>query len=379
MRDVNFMCEAVTRESKLWWTIDNGYCLPYSLSYRTLGLDSSVFTDRCTFAVKCALSHGLDKDCNCASSAECSSALNTSCSNSPLTYPNAGALLTPYNYMLYTRDRDWTDKKPNLIGFQGQIKCMGYQFITNGRVVRRLGDRFRYYDSRLLEGILCNLREGIDGIRNYTGLHYDSNCWNYSTTSNNHSYQVSSHCRIRCVSKYRVRDGIWDCHEDEEAKSVNNSCPRIQRHRLQCSSSELTCLLVGAVGDWYADCLNGRDEFDGESDTTPMIGIACTLNTDPGCAYLRKYIQISSQNNTSKTTIGDQPIIAAISFRLYCNSFFDTPSGIDELPELCREWICSTDEYQCLSGQCISLEWLCDGGFIQWILISIEISFPCIL
>src|SRR4051794_31359542 len=26
MRDVNYMCEAVKRNSKSWWTIDNGYC-----------------------------------------------------------------------------------------------------------------------------------------------------------------------------------------------------------------------------------------------------------------------------------------------------------------------------------------------------------------
>ena len=63
-------------------------------------------------------------------------------------------------------------------------------------------------------------------------------------------------------------------------------------------------------------------------------------------------------------TIDDHSTTTTISFRLHCNSFFDRKSAIDELPELCEKWICSSDEYQCLSGQCISQEWLCDGEFI---------------
>ena len=361
MRDVNYMCEAVIRESKSWWTIDNGYCLPYSLSYRTLGLDSTNLTDQCTFSLRCALSNGLDKDCDCKSSIECGSLVNILCSNLSLMYPIAGALITPYNYMFYRRDRDWMNKKPDEIAFQGRIKCMGYRSITNGRVFRQLDEKFRHYDYRVLENMLCNMVQRGGAIRNYTGLYYDANCWNDSTTYNNHSYQVSFLCQPRCVSKYRVRDGIWDCVQDEEATVINNSCPQIQHHRFQCSLSELTCLLVGAVGDWVPDCLNGRDEFDDESDTTPFINIVCMQNTDPGCVYLRKYIQISSMNNTNTMTIDDH---STISFRLHCNSFFDRKSAIDELPELCEKWICSNDEYQCLSGQCISPEWLCDGQFV---------------
>jgi hypothetical protein len=366
MRDINYMCEAVTRESKSWWMINNGYCLPYSLSYGTLGLDSTVFTDQCTFSLKCALSNGLDKDCNCKNATECRSLVNNTCPNSSLIYLGSGALITPYNYMVYRRDRDWTNKKPDQIGFEGRIKCIGYRSITNGRLRFQLAEKFRFYDHRLLEYNLCNIKEGIQGIRNYTGVYYDANCWNDSKTSNNRSYQVSFFCQSRCISKYRVRNGIWDCNNDEEDKSINNSCPQIQHHRLQCSSSELTCLLVGAVGDWGTDCMNGRDEFDDESDTTPLINIVCRQNTDPGCVYLRKYIQTSSKNNTNKIPTVDHST-STISFRLYCNSFFDTKSAIDESSELCKNWICSNDQYQCLSGQCISQEWLCDGNvYIQF-------------
>lgn len=362
MRDVNYMCEAVTRDSKPWWTINNGYCLPFSLSYGTLNLDSTILTDQCIFSLKCALSGGLDKDCYCKNSNQCNLLMNNTCSNSSLIYPTSRALVTPYVNMLYRRDRDWKKKKPDQIRFQGQIKCIGFQVITKGFLNLPLNELFRHYDYRVMEAMFCNFKEGTQVIRNHTGLHYDANCWNGSKTVNNRSYQVSFLCQPRCASKYRIRDGIGDCYIYEEGKSVNNSCPQIQHHRLQCSPSEQTCLLVAALGDWSTDCSNGRDEFDDRSDTIPLIIIVCKHNTDPECDYLRKYIQSSPMNTANKLTPIDHST-RTISFRLYCNSFFDIKSAFDELPELCQYWICSTDQYQCLSGQCIPQEWICDGKF----------------
>ena len=166
--------------------------------------------------------------------------------------------------------------------------------------------------------------------------------------------------------KYRVRDGVRDCFVNEESTTINNSCSQIQRHRLQCSPSELTCLLVGALGNWGPDCYNGRDEFDEESDIVLFGNIFCNKNTDPECVYLRNYIQTSSQNKTNKVTIVEDSS-TAIPFRSYCNSFFDTNSAVDESAEFCEKWICLKDEYQCLSGQCISQDWLCDGKFILFV------------
>jgi hypothetical protein len=366
MRDVNYMCEAVTRELKSWWTIDNGYCLPYPLPYQTLQLDSLAFTDNCTLSLKCALSDGLDQNCKCKSATACRPVVISSCANGCLYYPRSGSLLTPYADMCYISNRDWRKKKPDLIRFDGRVKCTGYQFIANSKQLYALSEDYPFYDCQIPANEICNTEEGIDDIRNYTGPQYDVNCWNDSKTFNNRSYQVSFLCQTRCISKYRVRDGIRDCHVNEESQTINNSCPEIQRHRLQCSSSELTCLLAGTLGDWTPSCSNGRDEFDAIIDTTPLADIFCKKNTDSECLYFRQYIQISSENNTNKVTSVDDFVIhhdstRTIPFRSYCNSFFNTNSAFDESTDLCEEWICFRDEYQCLSGQCISQDWICDG------------------
>ncbi|UJR18731.1 hypothetical protein I4U23_005638 [Adineta vaga] len=39
------------------------------------------------------------------------------------------------------------------------------------------------------------------------------------------------------------------------------------------------------------------------------------------------------------------------------------PKHIDESSQYCQSWICHQDQYQCQTGECIPLEWLCDK---QW-------------
>jgi len=382
------MCAAATRNAKSWWTIDGGYCLPYSLPYQTLRLDTTADTDKCVFSIKCALSNSLDQDCQCKSAAACRKLVNDSCANLNLflPYPESGFVLAPYTGMLYVRERDWTNKKPDRILYQGRVKCIGYQLITKG--IRRWSTNspFKFYRYKVSENRLCDMQEGTYSIRNYSGPRYDVNCWNTSKTFNNRPYQVSFKCETRCISKYRVRDGIFDCQESEEKSTINNSCPQIQRHRLQCSSSELTCLLAAELGNWYASCSNQRDEFDYKTGTVFDTNfIVCEQRADPECIYLRKYISSSSYDNTDQTinldnSIPDDDSATQIPFRSYCNSFFNTKSGIDESSKFCHEWICPIDEYRCLSGQCILQSWVCDGKFILLtvsVLISIYFRLLC--
>ena len=321
----------------------------------------------CVF-IKCALSDSLDQNCECKNATACRKAVNDSCAKSYLNYPESGALVFPYFYMQYAREHDWTNKKPRKALYDGRVKCIGYQLITNGGHRYDLDDTFRLYGYRISETRLCNMQEGINGNRSYSGLHYDISCWNKSNTFNNCSYEVSFRCKTRCISKYRVRDGVRDCYPNEEVSNVNNSCPKIQHHRLQCSSSELTCLLAGDLGTWGSACSNRRDEFDHESGTVFFNNVKCQRRADLGCVYFRNYIRISSSTITNKTTIANSSVFddhsTIIPFRSYCNSFFDTITGIDELPQFCERWICLRDQYQCLSGQCISQSWVCDGKFI---------------
>jgi hypothetical protein len=365
LRDINYMCEAATRDAKSWWTINGGYCLPYSLPYQRLKLDTTNITNTCGFFIKCALSDSLDQSCECKNTTACRKAVNDSCSEPYLNYPESGSLIFPYFYMLYARDHDWRNKKPSKAWYNGTVQCIGYQLITNGAQRYALEDTFRLYGYRISETRLCNMQQRISGNRSYSGLHYDISCWNNSNTYNNRSYQVSFLCKTRCISTYRIRDGVRDCFPNEEVSYVNNSCPQIQRHRLQCSSSELSCLLAGTLGNWGSACSNNRDEFDQESGTVFFNNLKCERRDDVGCIYSRNYIRVSSFNNTNKTTIATNSILddhaTIIPFRSYCNSFFDTLSGTDELPDFCKQWACLSDQYQCESGQCISQSWVCDG------------------
>ena len=48
-------------------------------------------------------------------------------------------------------------------------------------------------------------------------------------------------------------------------------------------------------------------------------------------------------------------------FRSYCDSFWDLKEHSDESPLSCQHWICQKHQYQCRTGQCIDLDWVCDG------------------
>jgi hypothetical protein len=176
------MCEAATRDAKSWWTINGGYCLPYSLPYQRLKLDTTNITNTCAFSVKCALSDSLDQSCECKNTTACRKAVNDSCSKPYLNYPESGSLIFPYFYMQYARDHDWRNKKPGRAWYNGTVKCIGYQLITNGGWRYALEDTFRLYGYRISETRLCNMQERIRGNRSYSGLHYDISCWNNSNT-----------------------------------------------------------------------------------------------------------------------------------------------------------------------------------------------------
>jgi hypothetical protein len=151
------MCDAVTRNSKSWWTIDDGYCLPYPLPFQALQLDATNQTSPCDFVLKCALSNSLDQNCNCQNPTECGQLVKNICKDAYLFYPASNSLIYPYSHLLYARGRDWTKKKPDLIALVGQIKCTGYQFIINRVQFYSVRENFPFYMYYEVEYIICNM------------------------------------------------------------------------------------------------------------------------------------------------------------------------------------------------------------------------------
>ncbi|CAF1108503.1 unnamed protein product [Didymodactylos carnosus] len=290
-----------------------------------------------------------------------SAIIDTLCTKDAIQYPAEGRLITPYLKMDFIRPkRDWSNKFPDVLRWQGSIKCRNYQIITaDDSWSTDIDDDIQLYLINRFERWFCNFTENSSSentaftIRNSSGLQYDGNCWQNFKTFNNYTYQVSFLCLHRCLSKYRVRDGIIDCEEADEQiiDQVDNSCPRVQRHRLVCSSNESSCLMAGAVGDFGTSCSNDRDEYMKNGFVIQDNVIYQKRNAD-GCSFLKKYI------NTPDYVI---PLVTKISFPYYCDSFFNTESGRDEISDLCRHWLCPGDQFKCLTGQCIKQEWLCDG------------------
>jgi hypothetical protein len=83
-----------------------------------------------------------------------------------------------------------------------------------------------------------------------------------------------------------------------------------------------------------------------------MYLLQCSPADQAACMVLRDYVQ------NHDTVI---PSVSLTPHMYYCDTFWDTTSKIDEASVNCRQWICSPNQYQCLTGQCIPISWLCDG------------------
>jgi len=275
--------------------------------------------------------------------------------------------------MLFLRNHDWKIKAPDLIWFyeKASLKCPGYQIISDGSDATSWfpyvpSHHWDFYKFKIIDHSLCLLARETQ--RNYSGPRYDKDCWVNLTTFNKKSYQVFTDCKHRCFSKYRVRDGVFDCpYEGAPDERMNLSCPTSyqQPYRFHCSSSENSCLMPLAIGNVDATCINERDEITLDG-LALKDAVHCWQRNDEDCLFLQDYIRQSPGVTTFKSTyIHNQNVIASrtikLPFQYYCDSFLNTNNALDESNEFCQQWTCRTDQYQCLTGQCISLEWICDG------------------
>jgi hypothetical protein len=124
-----------------------------------------------------------------------------------------------------------------------------------------------------------------------------------------------------------------------------------------------------AIGDGDATCTNKRDEVT-PSGLIVKRNVYCRQRNDEGCLFLQDYIRqsfsTSTTSNDSSIHIQNITDIATIKlpFQYYCDSFLNSDDKLDESNQFCQQWVCRTDQYQCLSGQCIPIEWICDGKII---------------
>ena len=338
-----FWCETVRDEGL--WTLDNGRCTEKKI------FDEHNITDYCHYLQICQLSNNTRHNCTCKENNSCSALFQKFCSSRNMThYPNGG-LLAPYLFGYYheTFRRSLVSA---IWKMNGSIKCRGYlaQLLTT---IDGDGVLFSSFHS----DSLCQSK--------YKGFEiskqgYDKFCHNFSRTFNNHSYRFIDVCNRTkaCISAYRLHDGFANCYTDDEdvpAAIVRSSCFNVRTHRFQCSVHQPTCLYANLLGDSYTACYNGYDEY--WMDTSILISqITCNKQSKTGCSILREYIQLSWNFTAFDSDQANLFSTNKIPFRSYCDVYNDLASKDDENSSLCQTfWKCLPGQWQCSSGQCISL------------------------
>jgi hypothetical protein len=119
------------------------------------------------------------------------------------------------------------------------------------------------------------------------------------------------------------------------------------------------------LGAGRADCSNSYDGSLYGTGTDIRLQLSCFKKVTTDCHLVKTYIQQSSTrnstNNSSLVNPQQQKSTDRMPFRHYCDSFWNLDKHIDEIPSSCQYWICQTNQYQCQTGQCIELDWVCDG------------------
>ncbi|CAF1296853.1 unnamed protein product, partial [Adineta ricciae] len=227
--------------------------------------------------------------------------------------------------------------------------------------------KYSFYENlREAESTLC---QSIPFLSIISDGGYDEFCYNDSKTFNNRSYNVYDICHSenRCISAYRIRDGIYNClnrndeEEEEDNEIVLKTCSTARYHRFRCSTDETTCLYANMLGDGKYHCKNKYDES--------WMGIHillsrlnCTHQFKDDCQLFRRYIELSWKLNVTNDSNRENLVTKQIPFRSYCDTFWDLASKEDENITMCRlVWICPKEQWRCSSGQCIDILWVLDG------------------
>ncbi|CAF0990486.1 unnamed protein product, partial [Didymodactylos carnosus] len=370
MREYNYQCEMSTDYPL--WTLPTGLCWPFpnyiDSAYRTTN------NQECLYLIKCALSGGLESTCPCSHN-QCLHLISKTCPHT-IEYPSV-PLIRPYIKTYFEADRNWHNKEPDTFLASGSIKCRGYQAHIYVREPLPMMPQYLYRALMLDDGI-CALLTTVHRNTSHLASPYDFTTM--AQTFNNLQYQFFQCNQSKvCLSLHRVQDGLCDCGPaelcDDEYQTYfdNHSC---QQYRFRCSSARFghskRCLYVWSMGDGTTDCLNSYDHYAFGVSELPLVQITCKQRNDIGCSLIKNYIRQSLLLETNETitnteiftmfhnltNLSQQPLIP---FRYYCDTFWYLNAAEDELSSYCEKWICPKEKYQCLSGHCIPITWVCDG------------------
>ncbi|CAF3918822.1 unnamed protein product [Adineta steineri] len=351
-RDQFYMCEINFFERQ--WTLHNGKCVRSreSIGWNNQNMDS---LEKCLYYFKCQLTGGLEKQCPCDDISSCSKYL-ISYSPTVFNYP-IDQVVTSYITSIYSNIHNHYVKNPNIFLIHGIIKCRRFLIERSIRISYQ-----EQLDLRHLESELCNYSSFGHML---IDAGYDRDCYRDSLTWTHRPYYFVDVCQYskECISAYRIKDGIRNCADgkDEEQNPVKviQSCSPIKKHRFRCSIDEPTCLFVNKLGDGKVDCQNKHDESLLETNL-PLSETICNDQSTKDCKFLRQYIEKSWEINSSSNIVNDLNTVK-ISFRQFCDTFYDLRSKKDEDLNTCKKWwTCREEQWQCHTGQCIDVAWVLD-------------------
>jgi hypothetical protein len=317
------------------WTLENGNCVHRGWIQKNLtDMDE---LEQCVFYFKCKSTNSTTTGCD-----DVIRLFHPQCKNKTINYPS-GPVFKPYIQTIYHLSELKSSKEPNYVFLNGSIKCVGYQaHFTPNITFATLLDLTLFYRT---DTLFCHHSEKRDIL----GPQIDKNCWN--DTKQSFYCQKNS----KCISKHRLRNGISDCTNAED-EDDNQSCYMKKQHRLNCSGESSVCLLVSKIGENSMHCPTANDEYITQLKWN-LADHKCTTSNSIECNVLKTYIQSPS----SLLTAANNKVLL---FRQYCDTVWHLPRGFDE--SLCKEWKCPKEQYQCLSGHCITIDYVIDAYFAEW-------------